>query len=59
MGFRQSEVQNGRLLHNGVPIMLRGVNRHEFDPKTGKAISEDSMVQDIVLMKRHNFNAVR
>lgn len=59
VGFRRTEVHAGRLLHNGVPIMLRGVNRHEFEPETGKVVSEQSMVRDILLMKRHNINAVR
>lgn len=59
VGFRHNEVRDGQLLHNGRPIMLRGVNRHEFDPRRGKAVSEASMVADIKLMKQHSFNAVR
>lgn len=59
VGLRHTEVRGARLLHNGRPIMLRGVNRHEFDDRTGKALSEASMLADILTMKRANFNAVR
>lgn len=59
VGFRQVELKHGQLLVNGVPIRIKGVNRHEHDPDLGKAISKDSMVQDILLMKRFNINAVR
>jgi beta-galactosidase/beta-glucuronidase len=59
VGFRQVEIREGQLLLNGVPIYLRGVNRHEHDPRTGHAVSVESMVQDILLMKRHNINTVR
>ena len=59
VGFRQAEIKNGNLLVNGVPIMIKGVNRHEIHPTLGRAVSIDSMIQDILLMKRHNINAVR
>ncbi|CAD7702984.1 unnamed protein product [Ostreobium quekettii] len=59
VGFRQTEVRGRQLLHNGVPIQIRGVNRHEHDEQHGKWVSEDLMVKDILLMKQHNFNAVR
>lgn len=59
IGFRASEIKDGRLLVNGVPVLLKGVNRHEHDPLTGHVISEASMRQDIELMKRSNINAVR
>jgi beta-galactosidase len=58
-GFREVEIEGGQLLVNGVPILLKGVNRHEHDPDTGHALSEESMIQDIKLMKRSNINAVR
>jgi beta-galactosidase len=58
-GFRRIEVRSNRLLINGRPVMIKGVNRHEHDDTTGKTISRESMIRDIVLMKRHNFNAVR
>ena len=53
------EVKNGNLLVNGKAIMIRGVNRHEWDPVRGRAITEESMVRDIQLMKQNNINAVR
>ena len=59
VGFRQVEIRDGRFLINGKPVLLRGVNRHESDPDSGHAVSFESMVRDIELMKRHNINAVR
>lgn len=59
VGFRDVAVRDRQLLINGEPVMIRGVNRHEHDDTTGKALTVDSMVRDIELMKRHNFNAVR
>jgi len=59
IGFRTSEVRQGRLLVNGYPVILKGVNRHEFDPAAGHVLSEQGMVMDVLLMKALNFNAVR
>jgi beta-galactosidase len=59
IGFRTSEIKDGLLLVNGVPVRLKGVNRHEHDPYTGHVISEASMRRDIDLMKQANVNAVR
>ncbi|EFJ45870.1 hypothetical protein VOLCADRAFT_118236 [Volvox carteri f. nagariensis] len=59
LGFRQTEVRHARLLHNGHPVMLRGINRHEWDERRGKALTEEHMIRDILLMKQNNFNAVR
>lgn len=59
VGFRRVEVRDRQLLINGQPVMIRGINRHEHDPVTGKTLSTGSMVRDILLMKQHNFNAVR
>jgi len=59
IGFRELEIRDGRLLINGEPVRLRGVNRHEHDPDTGHAISFERMEQDIRLMKQANINAVR
>ena len=58
-GFRRSEIKNGQLLVNGVPVLLKGVNRHEHDPISGHVISEASMLDDILLMKQNNINTVR
>ncbi|MGD9100574.1 MAG: glycoside hydrolase family 2 TIM barrel-domain containing protein, partial [Anaerolineae bacterium] len=59
VGFRQVEIKDGQIHVNGVPILFKGVNRHEHDPDTGHTVSVDSMIQDIRLMKQFNFNAVR
>ncbi|NUQ00760.1 MAG: beta-galactosidase, partial [Armatimonadetes bacterium] len=59
VGFRQVELVDGQMLVNGQAVLLKGVNRHEFDPDHGRTISEASMIQDILIMKRHNLNAVR
>lgn len=59
IGFRQIEIKNGEFLVNGKSVKLRGVNRHEFNPKTGRTISQKDMLEDIVLIKQANFNAVR
>jgi beta-galactosidase len=59
IGFREVEIRDGLFLLNGVPITLRGVNRHEIHPERGRAVDEASMRRDIELMKQHNFNAVR
>ena len=59
IGFRTVEIEDGRLLVNGVPIVIKGVNRHEHDPITGHVVSEERMLQDIRLMKQFNINAVR
>ncbi len=59
VGFRRVDIREGRLLINGRPVCLRGVNRHEHDPLTGHTLSLASMLTDIHLMKAANINAVR
>ena len=59
VGFRRVEIENGKLLLNGSPLIIRGVNRHEWDPHSGRTVSEESMIKDIKLMKQNNINAVR
>ena len=59
VGFREIKIAGGQLLVNGKAITIKGVNRHEFDPETGRVISRESMIKDITLMKQHNINAVR
>lgn len=59
VGLRTVELRNGLMLVNGVPVMLKGVNRHDHHPDFGKAVPLDWMVEDVLLMKRHNINAVR
>lgn len=59
IGFRHVEIDGERILVNGVPLMIRGVNRHEFHPETGRTLDEATMRRDIELMLQHNMNAVR
>ena len=59
VGFRRVEVRDGLLLVNGVPVTIRGVNRHEHDPLMGRYVSEALMRRDLALMKQANINAVR
>lgn len=57
-GFRTSEIKNGRFCINGQPILVKGVNRHEFTQQ-GRTVSEATMLEDIRLMKLHNINTTR
>ncbi|MFQ2100428.1 beta-galactosidase [Aeromonas sanarellii] len=59
VGFRAVEIRGGLLRVNGQPLLIRGANRHEHHPATGHAVTLADMEQDLLLMKRHNFNAVR
>lgn len=59
IGFRTVEIAGGEVRVNGKRIMIRGVNRHEHDPKTFRVVSEATMRRDIELMKAANVNAVR
>ena len=59
VGFRKVEILGERICVNGVPIRIKGVNRHEHDPDTGHTVSVASMIADITLMKQFNVNAVR
>lgn len=59
VGLRKIEVSKGVVLLNGTPIKFRGVNRHDSDPLTGYTIDRDQASLDLVLMKRHNINAIR
>ncbi|WP_374992957.1 glycoside hydrolase family 2 TIM barrel-domain containing protein [Streptomyces lydicus] len=59
IGFRTVRVEDGLLKVNGRRILLRGVNRHEFHPRYGRTVGPETMRRDLLLMKRHNVNAVR
>ncbi len=59
IGFRRVEVRDSRLLVNGEPIWIFGVNRHDHHPDRGKAVTVDDMRADLVAMRAHNINAVR
>ncbi len=59
VGFRRVEIEGVHLLINGAPVLMRGVNRHDFDQHTGRVISPESMRADITTMKQFGFNAIR
>ena len=59
VGFRKVEIKNKQFLVNGQPVLLKGADRHEIDPDEGYNLSEQRMIQDIMMMKRMNINAVR
>ncbi len=59
IGFRTSEIKDGKLLINGKYVLIKGVNRHEHDPYTGHVISREAMEEDVWLMKLMNINTVR
>jgi len=59
VGFRTVEIRDRRLLVNGEAVTIAGVNRHEHDPRRGRAVSPAAMERDVQLMKRYNVNAVR
>jgi len=58
-GFRKVELRDKQIYINGVPIKIRGVNRHEHHPRMGKYVDYQTMVKDIILMKQCNINTVR
>ena len=59
IGFRRVEVTARELLVNGRAVLIHGVNRHDFHPATGRVVSREDLLADVVHMKRHNINAVR
>lgn len=59
VGFRQIDFYKEKIYLNGRPLMIKGVNRHDFDPDNGWVISKERCLQDVVIMKQHNINAVR
>lgn len=59
VGFRKVEIKTGLICVNGRPILLRGVNRHDHHPKLGRAVPLEFMRRDLLLMKKHNINALR
>ena len=59
VGIREIKIENSKVLFNGVPIKMKGVNRHDSDPFTGPAISIQQAILDMAIMKAHNINAIR
>ncbi|TCK92345.1 beta-galactosidase [Natranaerovirga hydrolytica] len=58
-GFREIKIQDGMFLVNGKNVLIKGVNRHDFHPKTGWYLTEKEYLKDIKILKQHNINAVR
>ncbi|TPX18495.1 uncharacterized protein E0L32_011608 [Thyridium curvatum] len=59
IGFRKVELLNGHICVNGKRINIRGVNRHDHHPLFGRAVPLEFIKQDLILMKKHNVNALR
>ena len=59
VGFRRVEVVGHELLVNGKAVLIKGVNRHDHDPRRGKAVTAQGIEADLILMKQHGINAVR
>ena len=59
VGLREIRIEGGEFRLNGSPVRFRGVNRHDSDPVTGYAVTEEAMERDLRLMKAHHINAVR
>ena len=58
-GFREIEIKDAQLLINGVHVKIKGTNRHEHDPFTGRTMTVDRIMEDFKLMKQLNINSIR
>ena len=59
VGFRNIKIKDGIILFNGKRIIFKGINRHEFEEHVGRAISDETIKKDLLLLKANNFNAIR
>ncbi len=59
IGFKKVEIKDGVLYMNGKRVIIKGVNRHDFDPDNGWAVPTERYYQDLYLMKQANINAIR
>lgn len=59
VGFKKVEIKGEKIYFNGMPLMVRGVNRHDFDPDCGWAVPRERYTQDLDIMKQNNINAIR
>lgn len=59
VGFKQVEIKGEKIYFNGMPLMIRGVNRHDFDPDNGWAVPKERYTQDLDIMKQNNINSIR
>ena len=58
-GFKRVEIKNGTIYLNGQRLLIKGVNRHEFDARYGRAVTHESIEEDLINIKKHNINAIR
>lgn len=59
IGFKKVEIKGEKIYFNGMPLMLHGVNRHDFDADCGWAVPRERYTQDLDIMKQNNINAIR
>lgn len=59
VGFKKVEIKGEKIYFNGMPLMIRGVNRHDFDPDFGWAVPKERYTQDLDIMKQNNINSIR
>ena len=59
VGFKKVEIKGEKIYFNGMPMMIRGVNRHDFDPDHGWAVPKERYTQDLDIMKQCNINSIR
>ncbi len=59
IGFKEQRIVGNTLLVNGMPVKMKGVNRHETNPENGRTVSMDDMLKDVTLFKQYNINTVR
>lgn len=59
VGFRSIDIKDKQFRVNGTPLLIKGVNRHDYHPKLGRVVSERDILADMLLMKEHNINAIR
>lgn len=59
VGFKKVEIKGEKIYYNGMPLMIKGVNRHDFDCDNGWAVPREIYTQDLDIMKRNNINSIR
>lgn len=59
VGIREVKIDGTKLLVNGKRVLLKGANRHDTDPERGRAVTNETMLRDVILMKQNNLNTIR
>ena len=59
VGFKKVEIKGEKIYYNGMPLMIKGVNRHDFDCDHGWAVPKIRYTQDLDIMKQNNINSIR